>query len=171
MDPEVYKRFISHVLSDLAERRTQTGARLARGRRRQEKVSGVTRPVFVRGEHICYQGKVRFRDSDASLRLMLAVTAAEMLEEIESGPGRGLNSAACVRVADHLLNIACDRLKAKFLVGKRGRKPAKRASPKEITASQSPSRTDMPLCRTNDRLSQLDAMIEAREQRWKQDSP
>jgi hypothetical protein len=81
---ELYERFNPHVLSDVAERRTDTGEYLSRGQRRWIRTKGQPRRVFVHGEHICFQQE-QFHDSDAELRLTMAVAAAEIGEQARLG--------------------------------------------------------------------------------------
>jgi hypothetical protein len=131
----VYKEFIRHVLSDIAERRTQSqllawilgpvmnpasGAIPKRGERRREFVAGTSRPVLIAGKDVCYQGRESFRGSDASLRLVLATSAAELLER-EAGKGRGANWSACLHVAEGIMDSPCPRLRKRFRHARHGR--------------------------------------------------
>jgi hypothetical protein len=80
MNHDLCVRFIPHSLSDVAERRTDSGEHLPRGHRRSMLINGERRRVFVHGDHICYQNE-QFHDSDAEHRLSMAVAAAEVIEE------------------------------------------------------------------------------------------
>jgi hypothetical protein len=114
MDAELFEWFIPHILSDLAERRTDSGEYLPRGQRRWMLINGQRRRVFVYGDHVCYQNG-KFHDSDSEYRLTLAVAAAEMIEQERLGGSRGSNAKACLRVAESLLNSSCERFKSRFL--------------------------------------------------------
>ncbi len=114
MDAELFDWFIPHILSDVAERRTDSGEYLPRGQRRWILINGQRRRVFVHGDHVCYQNG-KFHDSDSEYRLALAVAAAEMIEQKRLGGSRGSNTKACLRVAGSLLNSSCERLKNRFL--------------------------------------------------------
>jgi hypothetical protein len=114
MNRELYEQFIPHVLSDVAERRTDSGQYLPRGRRRWVLINGQRRRVFVHGKHICYQNE-EFHDSDAEYRLAMAVAAAELIEQERLGGYWGSNTKACLHVAETLLNSGCERLKSRFL--------------------------------------------------------
>src|SRR5258708_2473293 len=91
--------FILHVLGDVCERITQNGEILARGRRREEQLNGGVGRVALRGYHMNLGGgngfNYSFRGSDASLRLTLAVTAAE---ETRGGIRSFANACADVAV-------------------------------------------------------------------------
>lgn len=80
VNEEFYASFISHVLSDVAERRTDSGEYLPRGRRRSIRIGKQFRRVFVHGDHVCYQNE-QFHDSDTEYRLNMAVAAAELIEQ------------------------------------------------------------------------------------------
>ena len=80
MNQEIYAQFIPHILSDVAERRTDSGEYLPRGQRRWILINGQHRRVFVHGDHVCYQSE-QFRDSDGEFRLTMAVAAAELIEQ------------------------------------------------------------------------------------------
>lgn len=128
MSADLYRLFAEYMLSDLAERRDQSGARLERGRRREEYVSGEKHRVPLRGEHVSYGGEERFRDSDGSVRLVLAVTAYEKAYELEhpsaplrSGKQHGAHAWACRMVAQMILGGS--PLRRRFLKGRRGPKP------------------------------------------------
>ena len=114
MNRELYEQFIPHMLSDVAERRTDAGEYLPRGHRRWIRINGERRRVFVHGDHVCY-GNDRFRDSDSEFRLAMAVAAGELIEQERLGGCWGSNTKACLRVADALLNSKCERLKRRFL--------------------------------------------------------
>lgn len=114
MDSELYEWFIPHILSDVAERRTDSGDYLPRGRRRWIVINGQRRRVFVHGDHVCYQHE-QFHDSDSEFRLTMAVAAGEMVEQERLGGSRGSNTKACRDVAEALLASGCERLKRRFL--------------------------------------------------------
>jgi hypothetical protein len=114
MNRELYEQFIPHMLSDVAERRTDAGEYLPRGHRRWIRINGERRRVFVHGDHVCY-GNERFHDSDSEFRLTMAVAAGELIEEERLGGCRGSNTKACLLVAEALLNSGCKRLKRRFL--------------------------------------------------------
>lgn len=135
MDAEVYRRYIPYVLSDVAERRTLEGVRLGRGQRRTVKVLGKSTKVFIRGDHICYQGVPGLWDSDAPLRLTMAVIAAELLEEAEHGRNRGNHNRACILVAEQIMASPCERLRNRFLKRERD---LRRNEPSQETISQLP---------------------------------
>lgn len=111
MDQEIYVRFIPHMLSDVAERRTDSGEYLLRGQRRSIVKNGQRRRVFVHGDHVCYQSE-QFRDSDGEFRINLAVA---------SGRSWGSTTKACLLVAEALLNSGCERLRSRFLKSDRSR--------------------------------------------------
>jgi hypothetical protein len=114
MNQEFYARLISHVLSDVAERRTDSGAYLTRGHRRSTLINGDRRRVFVHGDHICYQNE-QFHDSDSEYRLVMAFSAAEIIERVRLGRSWGCKTKASVHVAQALLASGCQRLKRRFL--------------------------------------------------------
>lgn len=114
VNEELYHAFIRHILSDVAERRIDTGEYLPRGRRRSIRVGKQSRRVFVHGDHVCYQNE-QFHDSDTEYRLNMAVAAAESVEQKRLGRSWGSNSKACVEVAEALLDSKCERLKNRFL--------------------------------------------------------
>ena len=114
MNEKLYLDFIPHILSDVAERRTDSGQYLARGKRRWVMINGQRRRVFVHGEHVCYQSE-RFHDSDSEFRLTMAVAAAELIEQDRLGRPWGSNTKACLHVAEVLLHSGCERLKRRFL--------------------------------------------------------
>ena len=146
----MYKQFIIYTLSDMAERRTQSGIVLKRGERRRELIAGLSRRVFIAGNDVCYQGRETLRGSDASLRLTLAVTAAELLER-DAGKGRGANWTACLYVANALMASPCQRLRERFhqvRVAKQDREELK-MRPNTNVAGRDP------------RFQELDALIDA----------
>jgi hypothetical protein len=114
MNQEFYARLISHVLSDVAERRADSGEYLTRGHRRSTVINGEHRRVFVHGDHICYQNE-QFHDSDSEYRLVMAFSAAEIIEQARLGRSWGCNTKASVHVAQALLDSECERLKRRFL--------------------------------------------------------
>ena len=114
MDQEIYLQFIPHILSDVAERRTDSGQYLPRGRRRCIPINGQRRRVFVHGDHVCYQSD-QFHGSDGEFRINLAVASAELIEKERLRRSWGSNTKACLLVAEALLNSGCDRLKRRFL--------------------------------------------------------
>jgi hypothetical protein len=118
MDSELYEGFVQHIFSDVAERRTDSGEYLPRGRRRWIMINGQRRRVFVHGDHVCYQNE-QFHDSDSEFRLTMAVTAAEIIEGERLGGSRGSNTKACQYVAQALLASGCERLKRRFLRSER----------------------------------------------------
>jgi hypothetical protein len=109
-----YSSFITNVLSDVAERRTDSGEYLSRGQRRGIRIKGKKRRVFVHGDHVCYQNE-QFHDSDTEYRLNLAVGAAEEITQKRLERAWGSNTKACVAVAEALLDSACKRLRDRFL--------------------------------------------------------
>lgn len=113
-DQELYVWFIPHILSDIAERRTDSGEYLPRGQRRWILIDGQRRRVFVHGDYVCYQNE-QFHDSDSEYRLAMAVAAAEMIEQERLGGAQGSNTKACLHVAQALLKSGCERLKRRFL--------------------------------------------------------
>jgi tetratricopeptide (TPR) repeat protein len=114
MNARLYGRIVQHILGDVAERRTDSGEYLARGRRRSIPINGQRRRVFVHGDHVCYQNE-QFHDSDSEYRLALAVAAAEIIEQERLGGSWGSNTKACLLVAETLLHSGCERLKRRFL--------------------------------------------------------
>ena len=120
MNQEIYVQFIPHILSDVAERRTDAGQYLLRGQRRWILINGQRRRVFVHGDHVCYQSE-QFHDSDGEFRLTMAVTAAELIEQERLSRSWGSNTKACLHVAEALLNSGCERLKRRFLKSDRRR--------------------------------------------------
>lgn len=120
VNQEIYVQFIPHILSDVAERRTDSGQYLLRGQRRWTLIDGQRRRVFVHGEHVCYQSE-QFHDSDGEFRLTMAVAAAELIEQERLGRSWGSNTNACLGVAEALLNSGCERLKRRFLKSDRRR--------------------------------------------------
>lgn len=100
LSPRVYQDFGYYVLDDLAERKADSGEKLQRGRRRIQNSNGKSSPVYLVGKHICYQGRVRFRGSDFSLRISLAVRALER-------SGQFNNSEASEAVAKHPMVKLC----------------------------------------------------------------
>jgi hypothetical protein len=158
MNKAACKYLIAKELSDVAERRTQAGLRLGRGQRRLEQISGEARRVCIRGDHVCYGGVERFRDSDVTLRLTNSVTAAETLEEIENGRCRGNHKRACIRIAEYIMNSACPRLRERFLKGKRVQR--------RFAESQAAVKKSQRLSKTtqcHNRIDELDQIIAASE--------
>ena len=158
MGPEVYEQFAEYMLSDLAERRTLRGAKLVRGRRRRERISGEQRGVCLRGDHIEYAPGVRFRDSDCSFRLALAVRAYEEASRLRCG--KPSNSEACVKVAQMIIASPCKRLRERFQNGSRGRKPAAIGNGKVEPRSQKPTKQSILESEQHDpRLDELNDLI------------
>jgi hypothetical protein len=120
MDQEIYVQFIPHILGDVAERRTEFGQYLLRGRRRSIVKNGQPRRVFVHGDHVCYQSE-QFQGSDGEFRINLAVASAELTEKERLRRSWGSNTKACLLVAEALLNSGCNRLKRRFLKADRSR--------------------------------------------------
>jgi hypothetical protein len=173
---EAYTQFAESVLSDLAERRDETGAMLVRGHRREKSVSGVRIRVRLRGDHICYLGWEPFRDSDCSSRLVLAVMAYEEAYKIEhpaarrlkNGSVHGANCWACSKVAAAILSPSGERFRRRFLIARRGPKPLpKRVKPaRPIDKSGSILRNE----KHSSRLDELDALIAAEPKRKPKDT-
>ena len=156
--------FPADILSDVAERRDQSGQGLERGQRREEEVGDEKQRVFLRGDHIWYQGHERYRGSDASFRLTMAVTWFEREFRGQLHKKRGANAYACKKTANLLLGSGCSRLAARFLQGRRGRKPKTKSEtePKGETPSTKrqgvqPARSPTQL---NPRNAELDRLIE-----------
>jgi hypothetical protein len=114
VNQDLYSTFIPYILSDVAERRTDSGAYLPRGHRRWMQINGERRRVFVHGDHICYQNE-EFHNSDAEHRLSMAVAAAEIVEQARLDRSWGSNTKASLYVAQALLQSGCKRLKGRFL--------------------------------------------------------
>ncbi len=177
---------MEYLLADLAERRSQHGGGLLRGQRREETLSGQKRRVPVRGKHICYTGQERFRESDCSLRLTLAVMAAEKYHRAKTGRDWGANWTACLSVAEHILRPSpvqldncfdfvhgkkapaaspCEALRCRFMKGRRGPRPRIKLQPVSVRsqplASTRPKVTE---CR-DARFAELDALIAQDEAR------
>src|SRR5690348_15449635 len=117
MSPDVYEQFAVYILSSLAERRNRNGQKLRRGQHRREYVSGEPRPIPLSGEGICYQPDARFRDSDASFRITMAVRAMEKAHQIAYCSRPGANWWACVRVAELIMKSRCQAFRDRFLKG------------------------------------------------------
>ena len=113
MDPKLCKAFIPHILSDVAERRTDPGEYLPRGGRRWILVKGQRRRVFVHGDHVCYQQE-QFHDSDSEHRLSMALAAAEIAEEARLDRSWGKGTKASIIVAEVLVRSGCKRLQRRF---------------------------------------------------------
>jgi hypothetical protein len=120
MDQKIYVQFIPHILSDVAERRTDSGEYLLRGQRRSTVKNGQRRRVFVHGDHVCYQSE-QFHGSDGEFRINLAVASAEVIEKERLRRSWGSNTKACLLVAEALMNSGCDRLNRRFLKADRSR--------------------------------------------------
>jgi hypothetical protein len=108
LSAQVYQDFCYWILDDLAERKTDSGENLERGRRRVQTINGRSRPVYLLGKHICYQGKLPFRGSDFSLRVSIAVRALEKSEGFT-------NTQACEAITDHPL--------VRYWLGRSNRRP------------------------------------------------
>lgn len=135
MDQQIYVQFIPHVLSDVAERRTDSGEYLPRGRRRSIMKNGQRRRVFVHGDHVCYQSE-QFRDSDGEFRLNLAVASAELIEQKRLRRSWGSNTKACLLVAEALLNSGCERLRSRFLKSDRSRQTQDKPEPPSVRLAE-----------------------------------
>jgi len=128
---DVLLGFAREALTDLAERRDHSGLKVPRGQRREERINGEIRRMFLRGRHICYQGKEtktdgkpRFRGSDSGLRLTVAITACEMyLGQIGDVRPKGTNRQACLMVARIVLSSRHVPLRSLYLQGVRGPRP------------------------------------------------
>lgn len=135
MDQEIYVQFIPHMLSDVAERRTDSGEYLLRGQRRSIVKNGQRRRVFVHGDHVCYQSE-QFQDSDGEFRLNLAVASAELIEQKRLRRSWGSNTKACLLVAEALLNSGCERLKNRFLRSDRSRQTQDKPEPPSVRLAE-----------------------------------
>lgn len=144
--PADYLEFARSVAADLAERLPVGASPLKRGRRRQELIAGGRCPVWIRGRHITYVGQWNFRGSDARRRLQLIVAALERYVASE-GTARGRHARACRFAAalllqgnesledrqlltlrpelraDPVFRPMRERWRARFLLGRKGRKP------------------------------------------------
>jgi hypothetical protein len=114
MNLDLCEHFIPHILSDVAECRTDSGEYLPRGHRRWVRINGERRRVFVHGDHICYQHE-QFHDSDAEHRLSTALAAGEIIEKKRLDRSWGSCTKACLYVAQALLDSECERFKRRFL--------------------------------------------------------
>jgi len=86
MKERLYGGFILHILTDVVDRRTDSGEYLARGRRRSIPIQGHRRRVIVHGDHVCYWSE-QFHDSDSEYRLALArgVHVGRFIRWVEGG--------------------------------------------------------------------------------------
>jgi len=150
VDPSVYKGFIAYILSDIAERRSQAGVVPKRGERRREFVAGESRRIFIAGKHVCYQGQESFRGSDATLRLRLAVTAAEQLER-DTRKRRGANWSSCLHVAEALIASPCQRWRERFRHARGAKEDREKIRPIAKRAGRVP------------RFEELDALLDAQK--------
>ena len=135
MGQKIYLQFIPHILSDVAERRTDSGEYLLRGQRRSIVKNSQRRRVFVHGDHVCYQSE-QFRDSDGEFRLNLAVASAELIEQERLGRSWGSNTKACLLVAEALLNSGCERLKSRFLKSDQSRQTQDKPEPPSVRLAE-----------------------------------
>lgn len=157
VNQEQYSAFIRHILSDVAERRTDFGAYLPRGHRRWMQINGERRRVFVHGDQICYQNEM-FHNSDAEHRLSMAVAAAEIIEQARLDRSWGSNTKACLYVAQALLQSDCERLKRRFL----------RSDPR-VDNGASGTAAEPPVLRLAETIRRQVRRYQARHPRWRRD--
>src|SRR5258708_6087531 len=115
MDPEAYLSFAEKQLQDLATRRDSKGKVPGRGRRREERIGGGMERIFLRGDHICYQGESDLRGSDSRFRLTLVVASLEGHHRAVTGKSRGANYQACMAAAGYLLSAPGLPMRSLFL--------------------------------------------------------
>jgi tetratricopeptide (TPR) repeat protein len=169
LHPEIHKRFMEHVLGDLAERRNERGEKLLRGQRREEVVSGERRRVYLRGDHVCYLGpSEHFRGSDSTIRLDWAIRAGKLYYQATHVGTTGGEWNGALLTAELLLRSesrVCERFRARFLQGRRGPKPKSELKPKRRKSrSVAPIPTKVTGWRSP-RLAELDAAIAEEERR------
>jgi hypothetical protein len=114
LDPQAYWQFAARQLSDLAERRTQSGKRPSRGQRRVEVVNGGKQRIRLLGDHICYAGQERYRGSDLGFRLDQAIRALERYYQATTGKKWGAIWNAGLMAADLILRSGHPALRQKL---------------------------------------------------------
>jgi tetratricopeptide (TPR) repeat protein len=167
---EDYKQLGVQWLNDLAERRVESGARLERGCRREQYLSGKKYRVRLRGNHISYGGEERFRDSDCTVRLAMAVAAYEKAYELEhpteprrNGKLHGAHAWACRMVAETILRES--PLRERFLVGHRGRQPKAKRGTSTPGVPKAEKRSILQNEVHDPRFEQLEPLIEPKYKR------